>query len=175
MLRTAFALLLAINLAALTIGERPKSVEISGDEGGVVVGNKRWSSSMLQEKLYVLFYVDPDERKTNEHVSKALKKEKFDHSKFGSVAIINAAATWKPDYVIQKLLEIKQKEFSNTLFVMDRASVLVKAWGLEDDASNVLLFDKDGRLLFYKSGRLSDGELKNLIELIRAKIDEERV
>ena len=167
--------LVASALFGITPGEKPPTVSISGEQGGYVKDGSRWSSSMLQQKIYVMFYVDPDEKDKNERVAQALKKHGFDHNKFGSVAIVNMAATWKPNYIIQKLLEMKQKEYKDTIYVMDKEKVLVDKWGLADDESDILLFDKDGTLLFYKAGRLSDEEITKLIRLIEAKMDEERI
>jgi predicted transcriptional regulator len=146
------ALLLALNLHALTLGEAPKNVVIEGENGGLVTDASAWNSSMLKDKVYVMFYVDPDEKDVNEHYSAALKaKEYSKKGAFGSIAIINLAATWKPNFVIESLLKSKQEEFPSTLYVKDKASVLVKEWGVRNDASNIIIFSKEGRVLFYKS------------------------
>ena len=48
--------------------------------------------------------------------------------------------------------------------------VLVKEWGLADDASNVLIFSEKGEVLFYKSGELSSAEIKEAMEIIKSNI-----
>ena len=166
--------LIAANLFAVNVGEKPKKVVIDGDNGGYVKDNSSWDSSMLKDKVYVMFYVDPDEKDKNERLAEALKKKHFDHTKFGSVAIINMAATWKPNFVIQKILESKQEKYKDTIYVMDKNKVLVDKWGLADDESDILLFDKDGKLLFYKAGRLSDEDIAKLIHIIEVKLNEEQ-
>ena len=167
--------LIVANLFGVTIGEKPEPVTISGDKGGYVKDGSPWSSDMIEGKVYVLFYVDPDEKDKNERVAEALKARHFDRGKYGSIAIVNMAATWKPNLIIQKILESKQKKYKDTIYVMDKSKVLVEKWGIADDESNILLFDKDGRLLFYKAGRLSDEDIAKLIHLIEVKMNEERV
>ena len=43
-----------------------------------------------------------------------------------SVAVINLAATWKPNSIIGLILSSKQKEFPKTIYVEDENSKLVK-------------------------------------------------
>ena len=169
------ASLIAANLFALSIGEKPQSVTLQGENGGYVKDGSPWRSEMIKDKVYVMFYVDPDEKDKNERVAEALKARHFDRSKYGSIAIVNMAATWKPNFIIQKLLESKQKKYKDTIYVMDKNKVLVDKWGVADDNSDILLFDKNGKVLFYKAGRLSDEDIAKLIHIIEVKINEEQV
>lgn len=154
---------------ALHVGELPKPISLEGENGALVTG-EIFSSDMIKDKVYVLFYVDPDEKELNEHVSAALKAEQFNRETYGSIAIINMAATWLPNFAIASKLKKKQEEFPDTIYAKDLKSVLVKEWNLEDDSSNVLLFDKAGYLLFIKKGKLSDEDVTTLISLIKSHI-----
>jgi len=120
------ASLLALNLSALSLGEVPKQVSISGESGGLVTDGSEWNSSTLKEKVFVMFYVDPDEKSLNDTFSSALKS--------------------------------KQKEFPYTLYVKDKSSVLVKEWGLADNNSDIIIFAKNGKVLFHKDGKMSEIE-----------------
>ena len=163
-------LLLSLSLGfALEVGELPKPLTLEGESGGQVTG-EAFSSDILKGKVHVLFYVDPDEKELNEHVSAALKKEAFDRNKYASVAIINMAATWLPNFAIASKLEDKQKQYPDTLYVKDLQSVLVKEWELKDDSSNVVLFSQDGKVLFLKKGKLNNEETFELISLIQDNI-----
>jgi YtfJ family uncharacterized protein len=151
---------------AVEIGEVPSKVELKEKLGGRLDG-KPWSSEELQGKVYVLFYVDPDEKDTNNDASEALNREKFSSDKFQSVAIINMAATWLPNFAISSSLKEKQKRYPSTIYVRDNKKVVVNAWKIADDSSNVLAFDKQGRLIFRKDGKLTEGDIKMLLGLIR--------
>ena len=158
-------LLGTVTLFGLNTGEVPPKVVISEKDGGYLDGTA-WSSSMLKNKLYVLFYVDPDERETNSAFTKALKEKKYDLNYFGSIAIINLAATWLPNVVLESKLKDKQKEFPNTIYVKDKSKVLVEEWQLEDDSSDVLIFNKNGELLYSHSGRLNSSEITRALSII---------
>jgi YtfJ family uncharacterized protein len=121
---------------------------------------------MIQGKVFVMFYVDPDEKDKNEHFAQALKKRHFDRNKYASIAIVNMAATWKPNFIIESILESKQKEFTDTIYVKDKKSVLVNGWNLADNESDILIFDKDGKVLFYKAGKMTQDDVKKAISII---------
>ncbi len=160
-----------LNLSAITVGETPKNITIEGDNGGNVADGSTWNSNTIKDKVYVMFYVDPDEKGVNEHFSAALKEKKYrEKGAFGSMAIINLAATWKPNFVIEKILQSKQEEFPDTIYVKDKSSVLVKEWNVADDASNILVFDKTGKLLFYKSGKMEDKDMTKVFQIIEENL-----
>lgn len=154
---------------AIEIGQVPPKVELKEKLGGRLDG-KPWSSEELQGKIHVIFYVDPDEKDTNNPASEALDKEKFPSDKFQSVAIINMAATWKPNVFINSALKEKQERYPRTIYVRDFKKVLVNAWKVADDSSNVLAFDKKGVLIFRKDGKLTAEEIQRLIKVIRENL-----
>jgi len=165
------SLLLSFSLYALELHKVPPHITLAGENGGFFGSNKAWDSQSLVGDVHVLFYVDPDEKGVNEHYTKALKKFKQEHNyHFKNIAIINLAATWMPNVVLEKVLASKQKEFKDTLYVKDKNSVLVKKWNLKDDASNVIIFNKKGEVVFYKSGAMSQKDIQKSFEIIQEKI-----
>lgn len=151
---------------ALDIGEIPPKVELKEKTGGRLDG-KPWSSEELQGKVHYIFYVDPDEKDTNNPASEALDKEKFPIDKVQSYGIINMAATWLPNFAINSALKEKQERYPRTIYVRDLKKVLVQAWKIADDSSNVLAFDKKGKLIFRKDGKLNAEEIQKLIKAIK--------
>lgn len=144
-------------------------ITLQGDYGGRLDGSS-WSSSEITGKVFALFYVDPDEKNLNEPLADMLKKEDFPLDKYGSIGIINMAATWLPNFAIASSLKQKQKKFPNTIYVKDLKKVLVKEWDLKDDSSNVLIFDKTGKLLIKIMGKASDEEAHKVISLIKENL-----
>ncbi len=151
---------------AVEIGEIPPKVELK-EKLGERLDGKPWSSEELRGKVHVLFYVDPDEKDTNNDASEALDKEKLPGDKYQSVGIINMAATWLPNFAISSSLKDKQKRYPRTIYVRDYKKVLVNAWKIADDSSNVLAFDKQGKLIFRKDGKLTTEDIQRLIKSIR--------
>jgi YtfJ family uncharacterized protein len=151
---------------AIEMGKIPPKVELKDKLGGKLDGTP-WSSAELQGKLSVIFYVDPDEKDTNNDASEALNREKFPEDKYQSFGIINMAATWMPNFAISSALKDKQKRYPKTIYVRDYKKVLVKEWQIADDSSDVLAFDKKGQLIFKKEGKLSAAEIQALLKVIR--------
>ncbi len=163
-------LIATVSTFALTIGEIPKDINLSGDNGERVDGTA-WQSKMLKDKVYVLFYVDPDKKDDNEAFIDALHEKNYDQEFYGSVAIINLKATWLPNFAIEKKLEAKQKEFPNTIYAKDKTKYLVQEWALADDASNVLIFDKDGKLIYQYDGAIEKDEMQKAFALIEENLN----
>jgi len=164
-------LLLSINVSAISIGKVPQHTVIQGKDGGLVKGGKAWNSHMLKGNVFVMFYVDPDEKDVNEHYTQALKKFKKENNlHFQSIAIVNLAATWKPNFIIEKILASKQKEFPDTIYVKDKNAVLVKAWEVKDDASDIIIFDKNGKVIFYKAGAMNQNDIQKSFQLIKENL-----
>jgi YtfJ family uncharacterized protein len=151
---------------ALEIGEVPPKIELKEKTGGRLDG-KPWSSEELQGKVSIVFYVDPDESDTNNEASEAMDKEKFSQEKVQSYGIVNMAATWKPNVLINSVLKGKQERYPRTIYVRDMKKMLVQAWKIADDSSDVLVFDKKGKLIFRKDGKLNAEEIQKLIKAIR--------
>ena len=159
-------LLLSLSLSAVEVGSKLPNITLDGDRGGRVAGGK-WESSELQGKVHLVFYVDPDESDLNDALSDAVKKSGPDRSKFASVAIINMAATWKPNFAIQSVLEGKQKKFPHTTYVKDMDKYIVKAWDIADDNNDIILLDKKGKILFVHEGEVDADGIKEVIKLIK--------
>lgn len=160
-----FLFLFVVSSMAIELGMVPGIVTIDGENGGRIDGTS-WDSSMLRGKIYTVFYVDPDERDLNNPLADAIKAKNFDRSRVNSVAIINLAATWLPNIILESKLKEKQQKFPHTIYVKDKKKVLVKEWELADNNSNILIFNKNGKLIYKKFGKVSDEEIKEVITLI---------
>lgn len=156
--------------AGLQLGQVPPRVELKGDLGGRI-DDTPWSSNEMRGKVHVIFYVDPDEKDLNNEASDALKAENFPREKFQSLGIINMAATWLPNFAISSALKKKQERYPTTIYIRDYKKALVNAWGIADDNSDILAFDKEGRMIYYKAGKLDAEDTKALIQVIRDHID----
>jgi len=152
-------LLLLFNLQAIELHQELPKIEIDS-----------WSSNSLKGRVVVLFYVDPDEKEMNSKFSDLIQKQNYNKKDFVKVAVINLNATWKPNFVIEKLLSSKKKEFPNDIYILDKKSVLVEKWNLKDDSFDVLIFSKEGKLLFYKDKAMSDEDTQKALEVIETRL-----
>ena len=158
-------------LAELPIGEIPPKIVLKGDLGGRIDGMQWSSEELVSEKVIVLFYVDPDESELNNHVSDALKAENYPKEKYGSIGMANMAATWLPNFAINMKLKSKQEKHKETVYVKDLDKTLVKKWGLSDDNSDVIVFGKDGRVLYSVDGKFTDAQVKEIVKVVWDNLD----
>ena len=158
-------------LADLPIGEIPPKVVLKGDLGGRIDGTQWSSEELVSEKVIVLFYVDPDESELNNHVSDALKAENYPKEKYGSIGMANMAATWLPNFAINMKLKSKQEKHKETVYVKDLDKTLVKKWGLSDDNSDVIVFGRDGRVLYSVDGKFTDAQVKEIVKVVWDNLD----
>ena len=158
-------------LAELPIGEIPPKIVLKGDLGGRIDGPQWSSEELVSEKVIVLFYVDPDESELNNHVSDALKAENYPKEKYGSIGMANMAATWLPNFAINMKLKSKQEKHKETVYVKDLDKTLVKKWGLSDDNSDVIVFGKDGRVLYSVDGKFTDAQVKEIVKVVWDNLD----
>jgi len=129
--------------------------------------DKPFSTDIIKGKTFLVNYVDPDKRELNKAFMREL--EKFNKGQTGSVAIINLAATWLPNSLIEGELKKSQKAHPTTIYVKDYNKVLVKRWGLKDDDYNTLIFDKNRKLLFKANGKLTAKQQQKVKALLGAK------
>jgi len=162
-------LLTTIISNAIEIGHIPPHIVLNKNNGSTTDG-KAWDSKSLKGKVHTLLYMDPDKRSDSQILLDALAKLKIDNHKYSTVAIINLAATWLPNSILQSKLKEKQKELKNMEYVFDKTKFLVKKWKLRDDASNVLILDKDSKVIYQKSGKLSQQDIKHILYTIHQSI-----
>jgi len=158
---------IAVVNAELPLGEKPSLIVLPDGN----IDGSTWKSEEIIGKVFVLFYVDPDEKEINQHVKKALLKEKFPLDQFGFIAVMNLAATWIPNFAIESMLKNAQAESADTIIVKDKTKELVKKWALKDDSFDVVAFDKKGRVIFSKDGKLLVKDLETLIKKVRKHLE----
>ena len=155
---------------ALEVGKVISTLVLKDVEGGKVTGEP-WSSDELRGKVFSIFYVDPEERARNEELETAYKTENFPMKLHGSVAIINMAAAWYPNNMIESLLKKKQENFPLTTFVKDTNRKLVKEWGLADDEVNIIVVDKAGKVLFLSKKPVPSSDFAKLFKIVRNSLN----
>ncbi|RUM68434.1 MAG: transcriptional regulator [Sulfurovum sp.] len=156
-------------IQAVNIGDTLPQVTLKKENGGIR-NDKPWHSADLKGKVHLLLYMDPDKRKETQVLLNALNKLEVDSKAYSTVAIVNLAATWMPDAILEGLLSKKQKELKNTSFVFDKKKYLVKKWKMKDDASNILIIDKNSKILYQKVGKISSEEVAQIIKMVRIEV-----
>ena len=112
-------------------------------------------------KTTILFYVDPDEKDKNEDFSEQLKAKNYDKESINYFAIINMEASGLPNFLISSSIKAKQRKYPNTKYVRDYKKKLVREWKMKDDENHVLVFSKEGKVLFDHPGKLDQNKKKS--------------
>jgi predicted transcriptional regulator len=120
-----------------------------------------WHSTSLRGQKHLVIYMDPDKRKNIQPLLKALQASP---KSIRTVAIVNLAATWMPNKVLMSKLKKNQGKMKNTHYVFDKKRTLVKAWGLADNDTEVLVLDRNGKLLYRKHGALNRALIETILK-----------
>jgi predicted transcriptional regulator len=127
-----------------------------------------FSMASWEGKVLLINYVDPDESDLNEHLTDAMKKAKDEgrlkEETYKGIGIADCAATWKPNFAIRAIAGRKAKKY-NTVILFDYDAELRKAWGLQEDTSNIILLDKDRTVAAIIRGKVPEDQVERLVQL----------
>jgi len=159
-----FSLSLVGWTAELQVGEKAPSFALPDAFGKMYT----LDSAEFEKKVMVVFYVDPEKKKWNKHVEKALAENKeIDHgNNYIGLYVSNLKASKAPDIAIKRAMQNKQ-ENTDALVLLDKNYALVKLWGLKNHSSDVVVLDKSKICRYKYSGQLPPEEVEKVIEIIK--------
>jgi predicted transcriptional regulator len=173
MKKTVVMLLLALvwtvsaaGAAELKIGDKAPDFKLKDSTG------KEYSLDDPRFKGKVLYvaYVDPDEKDTNNHVEDALKRERdsggLDKARYEGFGIANLKATNLPNFIIKALIKSKQEK-TGAIVLLDYDYTILNLWGVKNDASDVVVLDKERICRYIYNGKLPPEELAKMIQTIK--------
>ena len=153
------------------LGDILPNLILEGDDGSSANGEK-WYSSVLQDKITLLVYFDPDKKSKADTFLPALEafERDLDFDQFQIILIVNTKATWIPKVMIKKLLKSQIDKYPKRSYVFDYKSVLVEKWGLIDDEHNILVLNKESKIIYNHTVEWDKEELLTLDSLIRSLV-----
>ena len=173
-MRTLFIIMMVTSalMAQLKVGDIPSNVIIEVKDGGYLSG-KPFDSSVLRGKISIILYADPDEQSKGETLAEKLDElvKELASLYLQKYMIINLDDTWKPDFVIMKLLKSRQVDHPQSIYIIDRSSILSRAWGLEHDAFVCVILDSFGKVIYEGKGKFSGQEIEKIMNLIKKSVD----
>ncbi len=142
---------------------------LEGKNGGYADG-RRWDSSVLQGKITLLVYFDPDERDKGEVFMPTLEafERDLDFRKFQTMLIVNLKSTCIPGFLIKAAIKNQSKEHPKRNYIFDSKSVLAQDWGLADNEYITMVINEESRVVFYHTGRWEEDEIAVLDSLVRS-------
>ncbi|MFH1131388.1 MAG: YtfJ family protein [Pseudomonadota bacterium] len=147
---------------ALGVGDTVENVQVRD------ANDKPAAIPDLGKKVIALFYTDPDEKEQNEPFREMLKLNKFDRTRYRGMGIANLKDTWKPNFLVRKIIRRKIEKFKS-LILTDPDHILKNKWDLGDcnEKDVVIIIGKDKKVYYIKKGPMTNAEKHKGIDLVR--------
>lgn len=135
---------------------------------------KAWSTSDLKGKVVTIYHLAArmgiDE--VNQDFITALKnanlQDKLPDSPYKTITILNLDdAAFGTSGLAKSKFKKSQEENPHALYAIDAKGAALKKWGLEKKSSAVIVLDKEGKVLFFKDGKLSPAEINEAVSAIQ--------
>jgi predicted transcriptional regulator len=148
----------------LKVGEKASDFALKDSSGKIYT----LDSQEFQGRVISIFYIDPNKKSWNKHVETALLKDEELDSKtsYKGLLITNLKASKMPNLIMKRVIKNKQ-ENTGLLLLLDKDYSIIKAWGLKNHSSDVVVLDKEKICRYKYSGKLPPEEVEKLISTIK--------
>jgi predicted transcriptional regulator len=125
-------------------------------------------SDEFKGRVISIFYIDHGKKHLNNHVEDALlKNEELDRkTSYKELRITNLKASKLPNFIIKSVIKNKQKK-TGSVILLDFDYSIIKAWGLQNHSSNIIVLDKERICRYVYNGKLPPEEVEKLISVIK--------
>lgn len=141
------------------------------------ISHKKWTSSELTGRVGVVYHlaaregVDEINQPFIDALIAADLPEYLPTSPYKTTTILNTDdALWGTAGIASGRFEKSQKETAYAIYVNDCSGIAQKNWGLKQKESAVIIHDKDGSVLYFKEGKLTEEEIKTSVKLIQTQL-----
>ena len=94
----------------------------------------------------------------------AIKAAKFPHDRYQTTTIVNTDdAIPGSGMFVRSSLESNKKLYPWSQFIVDSNGLVRKAWQLDEKSSAIVVLDKDGRIVYNKTGSVTYELLESLV------------
>lgn len=147
---------------ALGVGQTVSTVQIRD------ANNNPATIPDIGGKVISLFYTDPDVKDQNEKFREELKAQNFDKNKYRGIGVANLKDTWKPNFIIRKIIRGKMEKFKS-LILTDTDHTLKNKWSLGDcnEKDVVIIIGKDRKVKYFKPGPMSESDRKQALQIVK--------
>ena len=165
----------SLRALALAAGDTLPPLRIESP-GEILLENDRfayvpWDSSVLAGKRQVLQYLAARmaARDLNRPFTDRLERSGIPLETYHVTTIVNLddALFGTRGFVVSEL-ERNKRKYSLSTIVADADGTGRTAWGLKPKSSAILILDAAGRVLFFRDGAMSEQEIEQALELLRA-------
>ena len=159
---SVLVLLPGLIFAQLTEGTTLQAVMLDRDNGGRL-DHTGWQSNFAEKRLHLIFYINPMDKKLYQPFFDRLKAEQLLATDVSLTAIVNLKASWIPSSIV--ISHVEKKQEPGILYLLDRSRFVRKQWALDADNCAIAV-DQTGKVLFYRTGKLSGEDSERLVKLL---------
>lgn len=167
---TAHNLLIDNRLPAVGVDDKGELNYVNND-----FSYSRWNSAKLPGKVRVVQHMAgrSSAKELNAPLVDAIRAANLPHDRYQTTTIINIDdAIIGSGMFVRSSIESGKKEFPWSQIIVDSNGAVKKAWQLQPKSSAVVVLDKDGVIKFAKDGALTQGEIKQVIEMLHTLVKE---
>ena len=142
----AAAVSVGIKLYAASVGQSVSGLKI------IDVYDNPKVMPYFGQKVISIMYTDPDVKDVNDPLSNAMNAKNYDRKKLCAMGIANCKDTWIPNAGIRMKAKQKQKQFPDSVILLDEEKTLSSAWGLGNcnETGVVIIIGKDKKIKYIK-------------------------
>jgi YtfJ family uncharacterized protein len=170
----ALAAMFCAGAAALESGQTLPPVRVE-ELGELTLDNEKigfqvWDSHALAGKLHVVQYLAArlSAKSLNQPFTDQLQAAKLPLESYHVTTIVNLddAMFGTRGFVLSELESNKRRFFLSSI-VADADGLGLRAWGLKEKSSAIIIVGADGRVKFFRDGALSATEIATALQLLR--------
>ena len=144
---------------------------------GSKITHKTFNSDDLNGKVYSIYHlasrsgVDGINQPYIDALTAAKLPQYEPDSPYKTLTILNSDdALWGTASVAVGMFEGSQKKLAHDYYVVDSEGKALSAWGLQPKNSAVIVLDREGTVLYFKEGKMSDADIATAIEIIQQQL-----
>lgn len=178
LLTLAFACSPAIAFAHnISVGKTVPDVSVAS-HGEIILNGEdtafqAWSTQDMLGKVRVIQAIAgrSSAKELNAPLMAAITAAEFPQQSYQTTSIINQDdAIWGTGSFVKSSAQDSKKEFPWSSMVLDEDGNVASAWQLAEESSAIIVIDKLGKVLFVKEGALNDGEVQQVLNLVKENL-----
>jgi hypothetical protein len=145
---------------------------------GADITYRPWDSKELIGKIRCIYHlaarsgVDEINKPFIDALIAADLPEYLPGSPYKTTTILNTDdALWGTSGIATGRFVKSQKEVAYAYYVTDANGVARQAWGLKEKGSSVIIVDKDGKVLYFIDGKMTEEDIRKTVELVKQKLN----
>jgi uncharacterized protein len=138
---------------------------------------RKWSSSELTGKIRTVYHlaartgVEDINQPYIDALIEANLPETLPDSPYKTLTVLNTSdAFWGTAGIASGRFENSQKKFPYAYYVNDEEGLAQKAWGLKEHESAVIILDIEGKVIYFKEGKMSPEDIQSAVSLIKKNL-----